>query len=105
MVQLLGDDFGDNPSDCSLGRDRGPETVNGVLRDRCGAFPGPVTFDQVGALLTERGVPLAEVPCPADPDEMRTYWQPDSTTMVYVVSGSSYGNAGDVCKVISPDTP
>jgi hypothetical protein len=86
-------------------RYRDPSTVNDVIRDRYGAFPGPVTFDEVGALLADRGVPLAEVPYPAEQDEMRTYWQAGSRTMVYVVAGSYYGQAGDVYKVISPDTP
>jgi hypothetical protein len=136
VAELLGDDYGDNPSDYSLGRDHGlaeffwqrpgpghpwagthfsvqahrlrlrdPETVNRVIRGRYGAFPGPVPFAEVSAVLADRGVPLTEVPYPADPDEMRTYWQPGSRTMVYVVAGSYYGNAGDVYKVISPDTP
>ena len=79
-----------------------PELVNPAIRERYGAFPGTVAFDEVGALLAERGVPLAEVP---DPDEMRAYRQPGSRTTVYVVAGSYYGRAGDVYKVQSPGTP
>jgi hypothetical protein len=136
VAELFGDDYGDNPSKHSLGRDHGlveffwqrggarepwagthfsvqahrlrlrdPETVNRAIRDRYGAFPGPVPFDEVGALLGDRGVSLAEVPYPADPHEMRTYWQPGSRTLVYVVAGSCYGRAGDLYKVLSPGTP
>lgn len=136
VAELLGDDYGDNPSDHSLGRDHGlveffwqrpgpgqpwtgthfsvqahrlrhrdPELVDGLIRERYGAFPGPVTFDEVSALLADRGVPLSEVPYPADPDEIGTYWQADSRTLVYVVAGSYYGTAGDVYKVINPGSP
>ncbi|MEU8633751.1 hypothetical protein AB0C38_16385 [Amycolatopsis sp. NPDC048633] len=136
VAELFGDDYGDNPSKHSLGRDHGlveffwqrsgsgqpwagthfsvqahrlryhdPSTVNGVLRERYGDFPDPVTFAEVSALLAERGVPLAEVPYPADPDEMRTYWQPGSRTLVYVVAGTYYGQAGDLYRVQSPGTP
>ncbi|WP_410669323.1 hypothetical protein [Amycolatopsis sp. cmx-4-68] len=135
MAELLGDDYGDNPSEYSLGRDHGmveffwqrPEpdspwagthfsvqahrlrydgdTVNPAIVDRYGAFSGPVPFEEVSALLTERGVPMTEVPYPLDPDELRAYWQPDSRTMVYVVAGSYYGITGDVYKVTSPDRP
>ena len=130
MAELLGDDYGDNPSKHSLGRDHGlveffwqrasgrepwagthfsvqahrlryadPDWSTGMIRDRYGAFPGPVTFDEVSALLADRGVPLAEVPYPADPDEMRTYWQPASQTLVSVVAGTYYGQAGDLYRV------
>jgi hypothetical protein len=136
VAELFGDDYGDNPSKHSLGRDHGlveffwqrgsarepwagthfsvqahrlryrdRSTVNGVIRDRYGAFPAPVRFDEVDAVLAGRGVALTEVPYPADPDEMRTYWQSGSRTMVYVVAGSYYGQPGDVYKVTSPDTP
>jgi len=136
VAELLGDDYGDNPSKHSLGRDHGlveffwqrpepgvpwagthfsvqahrlrygdPELVNPAIRERYGAFPAPVPFDEVRALLTARGVPLDEVPHPVDPDEMRTFWQPGSRTRVYVVAGSYYGTDGDVYQVISPDTP
>ncbi len=136
MAELLGDDYGDNPSDHTLGRDHGlveffwqrpgpahpwagthlsvqahrlryrdPELVNPAIRERYGAFPAPVPFDEVSALLTARDVPLDEVPHPVDPDEMRTFWQPGSRTRVYVVAGSYYGKPGDVYQVISPDTP
>ncbi|MEV6640834.1 hypothetical protein [Amycolatopsis sp. NPDC051371] len=136
VAELLGADYGDNPSKHSLGRDHGlveffwqrgsarepwagthfsvqahrlryrdPELVNPAIRERYGAFPAPVTFDEVGAVLAERGVRLDEVPYPSDPDEVRTYWQPDSRTTIHVVAGSYYGTAGDVYKVISPDRP
>ncbi|SEC38590.1 hypothetical protein SAMN04489727_3565 [Amycolatopsis tolypomycina] len=83
---------------------RDPETVNRAIRDRYGVFPGPVTFDEVGALLTARAVSLVEVPFTADPDEMRTYWQPAARTMVYVVAGAYYGQAGDLYRVASSST-
>jgi hypothetical protein len=133
VAELLGDDYGDNPSKHVLGRDHGlveffwhrsgarepwagehftvqahrlrygdPETVNRVIRERYGAFPEPVAFGEVSALLTDRGVRLAEVPYPADPDEMRAYWQPEARTMAYVVAGSYYGRAGDLYSVVSP---
>ncbi|WP_284747218.1 hypothetical protein [Amycolatopsis sp. RTGN1] len=136
VAELLGDDYGDNPSKHFLARDHGlveffwqrsgpgqpwagthfsvqahrlrtpgPEVVGPVLSERYGVFPASVAFADVAALLDARGVPLAEVPYPADPDEMRTYWQPGSGTGVYVVAGSYYGTAGDVYKVISPDRP
>jgi len=82
-----------------------PGTVNPVIRERYGAFPGPVAFDEVVALLTDRGVPLTEVPYPPDPDELRTYRQPGSHAMLYVVAGSYYGQVGDLYKVIGPGTP
>jgi hypothetical protein len=134
VAELFGGPYGDNPSKRFLWRDHGlveffweragrrwvgthfsvqahrlryrdPSTVNGVIRDRYGAFPDPVRFDEVEAVLAGRGVPLVEVPHPADPDEMRAYWHSGSRTMVYVVAGSYYGQAGDVYKVTSPDTP
>jgi hypothetical protein len=83
---------------------RDPRTVNRVIRDRYGVFPGAVTFDEVSALLTARGVSLAEVLYPADPDEMRTYWQPEARIMVYVVAGSYHGQAGDLYRVASSST-
>jgi hypothetical protein len=135
VVELLGDDYGDNPSRHSLGRDHGlaeffwqrgsgrepwvgthfsvqahrlryrdPEMINRLIRDRYGPFAGPVPFTEVSALLAERGVRLDEVPYPADPDEMRTYWQPDAGTLVYVVAGSYYGQAGDLYSVSSSST-
>lgn len=73
-------------------------------RDRYGAFPGPVTFAEVGALLDARGVPLVEVPYPADQDEMRTYWQPEARILVHVVAGSSYGQPGELDRVASSNT-
>lgn len=74
-MELLGDEFGDNPSKRSLFRDHGlveffwerverrwvgthfsvqahrlrypePGLVNRVIRDRYGDFPGPVTFEE-----------------------------------------------------------
>jgi hypothetical protein len=130
VAALLGSGHGDNRSKNSLWRDHGlveffwhrrsgrepwtgthfsvqahrlggPGTVNRAIRDRYGAFPGPVTFDEVGALLAARGVPLVEVPYP---DELRTYWQPEARTMVYVVAGASYGQAGDLYRVASSST-
>jgi hypothetical protein len=79
-----------------------PETVNRVIRERYGAFAEPVTFDEVSAVLTDRGVRLTEVPYPADPDEMRAFWQPAARTMAYVVAGSYYGRIGDLYRVVSP---
>ncbi|MEV4053378.1 hypothetical protein AB0J55_19485 [Amycolatopsis sp. NPDC049688] len=136
VAELLGDDYGDNPSQRSLGRDHGlveffwqrpgprspwngthfsvqahrlrlrdPELVNRVIRERYGPFAGTVPFDEVAAVLTERGVPLAEVPYRPDPEEIRTYWQPGSRTMVSVVAGTYYGRAGDLYKITSPGTP
>ncbi|SEF35112.1 hypothetical protein SAMN05421837_107742 [Amycolatopsis pretoriensis] len=134
MASLLGDDYGDNPSKHSLGRDHGlveffwqrdqgpwqgthfsvqahrlrlrdPQLVNPVIRDRYGDFPAPVPFEEVGELLAGRAVPLDEVPYAPDPDEIRAYRQPASRTVVYVVAGTYYGNAGDVYKVVSPGTP
>lgn len=81
-----------------------PRTVNRVIRDRYGAFPGPVTFAEAGALLDARGVPLVEVPYPADQDEMRTYWQPEARILVYVVAGSYYGQPGELYRVASSGT-
>ncbi|MFG1644609.1 hypothetical protein ACGFMK_30360 [Amycolatopsis sp. NPDC049252] len=133
VANLLGDDYGDNPSDYSLGRDHGlvdffwqrhgpkqpwtgthfsvqahrlrvgdPELISPVLRERYGVVPALVPFADVAALLEARGVPLVEKPYPVAPDEMRTYWQPGSRTLVSVVAGSSYGRAGDVYKVVNP---
>lgn len=78
-----------------------PETVNRVIRDRYGPFPGAVTFDEVSALRTARGVALAEVPYPAEPDELRTFRQPEAGIMV---AGTSYGHAGDLYRVASSTT-
>ncbi|MEA5362719.1 hypothetical protein VA596_24500 [Amycolatopsis sp., V23-08] len=135
VAELLGDDYGDNPSDHSLGRDHGlaeffwqrsgpgqpwegthfsvqahrlrvgdPELISPVLRERYGIVPVPVPFADVAALLEARDVALAEVPYPVDPAEMRTYWQPGSRTLVYVVAGSYYGRAGDVYKLVNPSS-
>ncbi|WP_410610380.1 hypothetical protein [Amycolatopsis sp. lyj-109] len=130
VAELFGDHYGDNRSRRFLGRDHGlveffweraggrwagthfsvqahrlrsggPETVNRVIRDRYGVFPGPVTFDEVAALLAARDVPLVEVPYP---DEIRTYWQPAARIMVYVVAGADYGQAGDLYRVASSST-
>ncbi|WP_410569956.1 hypothetical protein [Amycolatopsis sp. cmx-4-61] len=76
----------------------GPRLVNRVLRDRYGDFPGPVTFDEAGALLARRAMPLAEVPYP---DELRTYWQPSARIMVHVAAGSSAARPGDLHRVVS----
>ncbi|MEU0534605.1 hypothetical protein [Amycolatopsis tolypomycina] len=46
-------------------------------------------------------MPLVGVPYPADPGELRTYWQPEARMMVYVVAGPSYGRSGDLYSVIS----
>ncbi|MDX3193668.1 hypothetical protein PV458_35145 [Streptomyces sp. MN03-5084-2B] len=133
VVELLGDHYGDNRSRRFLGRDHGlveffweradgrwtgthfsvqahrlrsgdPETVNRVIRDRYGDFPGPVTFDEVGTLLTERGVPLRQVPYPAEAGELRAYWQPDAGIVISVVEGTCYGRAGDLHRVASSRT-
>lgn len=135
MTELLGDDYGDNPSKHSLGRDHGmveffwqraepglpwagthfsvqahrlrygdPELVNPAIRARYGPFPGTVTFDEVSALLVERGVPLRQVPYPAEAGELRAYWQPEAHIMVSVVEGSYYGLAGDLYRVASSST-
>ncbi|MEV6826898.1 hypothetical protein [Amycolatopsis sp. NPDC051102] len=135
MAELLGDDYGDNPSKHSLGRDHGlveffwergsgrapwvgthfsiqahrlryaePDLVNRVIRDRYGAFPGPVTFGEVSALLADRGVPLREVPYPAEAGELRAYWQPDAHIVVSVVEGAYYGRAGELYRVASSST-
>ncbi|MFJ7216636.1 hypothetical protein [Amycolatopsis sp. NPDC098790] len=133
MASLFGDDYGDNPSKHFLVRDHGlvefywerverhwvgthfsvqahrlryaePELVNRVIRDRYGAFPGPVTFAEVGGLLADRGVPLREVPYPAEAGELRAYWQPDAGIVISVVEGSYYGRAGDLYRVASSST-
>lgn len=133
MAELLGDDYGENRSKRGLWRDHGlveffwernegrwegthfsvqahrlryaePELVNRVIRDRYGAFPGPVTFDEVSTLLVERGVPLLEVPYPAEAGELRACWQPDAHIVVSVVEGSYYGRAGDLYRVASSST-
>ncbi|MGW5717957.1 hypothetical protein ACWEVP_17455 [Amycolatopsis sp. NPDC003865] len=133
MAELLGDDYGDNPFQRALVRDHGmveffwervrgrwegthfsvqahrlryaePELVNRVIRDRYGAFPGLVTFDEVSAVLADRGVPLREVPYPAEAGELRAYWQPDAHIVVSVVEGSYYGRAGDLHRVASSRT-
>ncbi|MCR6482701.1 hypothetical protein M8542_07715 [Amycolatopsis sp. OK19-0408] len=130
---MLGDEFGDNPSKRSLFRDHGlveffwerverhwvgthfsvqahrlrypgPGLVNRVIRDRYGDFPGLVTFEEVGALLADRGVPLREVPYRAEAGELRAYWQPDAQIVVSVVEGSYYGRAGDLYRVASSST-
>ncbi|MBE1496723.1 hypothetical protein H4696_003823 [Amycolatopsis lexingtonensis] len=133
MAELLGDDFAENRSKKSMWRDHGlveffwervegrwagthfsvqahrlryPEAglVNRVVRDRYGDFPGLVTFDEVGALLADRGVPLREVPYPAEAGELRAYWQPDAQIVISVVEGSYYGRAGDLYRVASSST-
>ncbi|HEY3464289.1 MAG TPA: hypothetical protein VGL47_04105 [Amycolatopsis sp.] len=130
MASLLGDGYGENRSKSSLWRDHGlveffwervegrwvgthfsvqahrlqypePRLVNRVLQDRYGDFPGTVTFDEVGVLLADRGVPLREVPYRAEAGEMRAYWQPDAQIIVYVIEGSYYGRAGDLYRVAS----
>ncbi|VVJ17305.1 Uncharacterised protein [Amycolatopsis camponoti] len=136
VASLLGDDYGDNPSKHTLGRDHGlaeffwqrpgpghpwvgthfsvqahrlryrdPEMINRLVRDRYGPFDGPVPFAEVSALLAARGVRLDEVPYPPDPDEMRTYRQPDAGILVSVVAGSYYGQAGDLYSVSSSSKP
>jgi hypothetical protein len=133
VAELFGGPYGDNPSKRFLWRDHGlveffweragrrwvgthfsvqahrlrlgdPETVNRVIRDRYGPFPGAVTFDEVNALLTARGVALAEVPYPGEPDELRTFRQPEAGILVHVVAGTSYGQTGDLYRVASSTT-
>lgn len=133
VAELLGDDYGDNPSKRSLARDHGlveffwervegrwvgahfsvqahrlryaePGLVNRLIRDRYGDFPGPLAFAEVSELLAGRGVALCEVPYPAEAGELRAYWQPDAHIVVSVVEGSYYGRAGDLYRVASSKT-
>ncbi|QKV79652.1 hypothetical protein [Amycolatopsis sp. Hca4] len=133
VVELLGDDYGDNRSKHFLARDHGlveffwertegrwagthfsvqahrlryaePGLVNRLIRERYGDFPGLVTFAEVSGLLADRGVPLREVPYPAEAGELRAYWQPDAHIVISVVEGSYYGRPGDLHRVASSKT-
>lgn len=81
---------------------RDSSLVNPLIQKRYGPFDGPIALADVTALLSARGVELTEVPYKPDPDEIRTFWQPASRTLVYVVAGEYYGRAGDVYKVVNP---
>ncbi|WP_438295383.1 hypothetical protein [Streptomyces sp. HUAS TT7] len=84
--------------------------VSETFRDRYGRFTPRLRFDKLRRLLERRGVPLVEVPDPANAPYYRTFWQPVSKVAVMVIAGydeySTPDNlrVGDVYSIVAPMT-
>ncbi|MFD9902919.1 hypothetical protein [Streptomyces sp. NPDC059063] len=60
-------------------------TVNDAIRAEYGRFDRRLRFAKVRRLLERRGVPLVELPDPANSPHYRRFWQPDSQVSVSVI--------------------
>ncbi len=84
--------------------------IGETLRERYGRFTPRLRFEKLRRLLERRGVPLVEVPDPANAPYYRVFWQPDSKVAVTVIAG--YGEyttpdnlrVGDVYSIVAPMT-
>ncbi|MFB7665142.1 hypothetical protein ACFC1R_14475 [Kitasatospora sp. NPDC056138] len=88
----------------------GRTLADGTLRARYGRFTPRLRFEKLQRLLERRGIPLLEIPDPANAPYYRTFWQPDSQVAVLVVG--TYGEystpdnlrVGDVYNIQAPVT-
>ncbi|MFK8845041.1 hypothetical protein [Streptomyces sp. Ac-502] len=84
------------------------KVVDEVLRARYGRFAPRLRFEKLRRLLERRGVPLLEIPDPANAPYYRTFWQPDSEVAVSVInchgeySTPSNLRVGDVDNIQAP---
>ncbi|MEV8477463.1 hypothetical protein [Streptomyces sp. NPDC051173] len=73
--------------------------VEETLRARYGRFAPRLRFEKLRRLLERRGVPLVEIPDPANAPYYRRFWQPDSGVSVSVIAGYGEYSTPDNLKV------
>lgn len=84
--------------------------TNDTLRVRYGRFTPRLRFAKLQRLLEHRGLPLLEIPDPANAPYYRTFWQPDSQVAVSVIgTHGEYSTpddlrVGDVYSIQAPVT-